>query len=374
MLLPFLLQIAAGPIVDRLSIKPLLVGTQVVQGVVVLVLPLAAYTETLTVELVLAVLPVLSLLTTAIAPIQATLVPRIVADEQLSRSNSVLATVTLGLDIIFDALGGVFIAVFGTTALFFLDSLTFAVAGVLFLGMAIPTVEGEHKQSEKPVLIDYVADLRAGIDVLRGTVFVDMMFTSAVPNFTVGVTLAILPAFGDSLGGAAVYGLLLGALGTGRLMGSASASYLEGVAYGWLKTVTFLLSALLWLGSVYSSSLVLTVGLFGLAWVSDGIDGVMIETLNQKVFPSDLLGRVSAIKGTASTATLPIGSLAGGFIAQRIGTTTTMGLAAAGFGFAGLYFALRPSLRRLPAMNDVDPAEFDVHVDSPPLSEDPDEE
>ena len=164
LLLPFLLQIAAGPIVDRLSIKPLLVGTQVVQGVVVLVLPLAAYTETLTVELVLAVLPVLSLLTTAIAPIQATLVPRIVADEQLSRSNSVLATVTLGLDMIFDALGGVFIAVFGTTALFFLDSLTFAVAGVLFLGMAIPTVEGEHKQSEKPVLIDYIADLRAGIE------------------------------------------------------------------------------------------------------------------------------------------------------------------------------------------------------------------
>ena len=270
LLLPFLLQIVAGPIVDRFSIKPLLVGTQVVQGVVVLTLPLAAYTETLTVELVLAVIPLLSLLTTVIAPIRATLVPRIVADEQLSRSNSVLATVTLGLDMIFDALGGLFIAVFGTMALFLLDSLPFAVLGVLFLGMAIPTVEGEHKQSEKPVLIDYVADLRAGIDVLRGTVFVDMMFTSAMPNFTVGVTLAILPAFGDSLGGAAVYGLLLGALGTGRLMGSASASYLEGVAYGWLKTVTFLLSALLWLGSVYSSSLVLTVGLFGLAWVSVG--------------------------------------------------------------------------------------------------------
>ena len=195
-----------------------------------------------------------------------------------------------------------------------------------------------------------------------------MMFTSAVPNFTVGVTLAILPAFGDSLGGAAVYGLLLGALGTGRLVGSASASYFEDVAYGRLKIATFLLSALLWLGSVYSSSLVLTVGLFGLAWVSDGIDGVMIETLNQKVFPSDLLGRVSAIKGTASTATLPIGSLAGGFIAQRIGTTMTMGLAAAGFGFVGICFALRPSPCRLPAMNSVGPAGFDNRVDSPPPS------
>ena len=112
-------------------------------------------------------IPLLSLLTTVIAPVQATLVPRIVADERLSRSNSVLATVTLGLDMIFDALGGLFIAVFSTMALFLLDSLPFAVSGVLFFGMVVPTVEGEQKESGRPVLSEYVADLRAGIDVLR---------------------------------------------------------------------------------------------------------------------------------------------------------------------------------------------------------------
>lgn len=362
LLLPFLLQIIAGPIVDRFPIKPVLVGSQVVQGIVVLVLPVAAYTGTLTVGLILVVVLVLSLMTLVVAPVQATLVPRIVADHQLSQSNSALATISEGMDMIFDALGGLFIAVFGATTLFLVDSLTFAVAGLLFFGMMIPVVEA-GEESDESAITAYATDLRAGIDILRGTVFMDMMFTSAVFNFAVGVTLAILPAFGALLGGAATYGLMLGALGTGRLLGSVFASYLTDISYGRLKTVTYLISALLWLGSVYSPSVVLTVGLFGLAWISAGIDAVMIATLNQKVFPHKLLGRVSAIKGTVSTGTLPIGSLVGGLIAEQVGTTTTMGMAAVGFGFAGLYFALQPTLRGLPAMTNVDPREFNVRDD-----------
>ncbi len=364
LLLPFVLQIIAGPIVDRLPIKPLLVGSQVVQGVVVLVLPLAAYTGQLTVELIIVLIPALSLMTLVNAPIQSTLVPRIVADEQLSRSNSALATVTLGLDMVFDALGGLLIAVFGATALFLADSLTFAVAGVLFTGMMIPSVDSENEAPAESALTAYVSDLRSGIDILRGTLFVEMMFTTAVSNFAIGVALAVLPAFGTDLGGPAIYGLLLGAIGIGRMFGSVTAPSLNDVPYGRLTAVSFLLSALLWVGSVYSPSVVLTIGLFCLAWVAAGVNGVLMSTLNQRVFPKNLLGRISAIKGTASMATLPVGSLVGGFVAEYIGVLTTMGLAAFGFGFVGLYFAVRPGLRHLPAVADVGPSTFDIRVDS----------
>ena len=370
LLLPFLLQIVAGPIVDRLPVKPLLMGTQFAQGVVVLVPPLAAYAGHLRVGVLLAVVPALALLTLVMSPIRATLMPRIVADDQLSRGNSALATVTLGLDMIFDALGGLFVTLFGATTLFLLDSATFALAGLLFAGMAIPAADtaneeaGASRESEASVVAEYVADLRGGIRVLRGTVFVEMMFTAAVSNFAVGVTLATLPAFGDLLGDAAAYGLLLGALGVGRLVGSASAAYLNGVPYGRLIAAAYSISTALWRGSVYAPSTALTVGLFGLAWISDGIDNVLVSTLNQKVFPPELLGRVSSIKGTVSTATLPVGSLVGGVVAEWVGVTTTMGLAAFGFGFAGLYFALRPSLRRLPAVDDADPTDFDLDADS----------
>ncbi|MFC7072256.1 MFS transporter [Halovenus rubra] len=368
LLLPYLLQIIAGPIIDRFPIKPILVGTQLVQGVILLVLPLASYTGNLTVGLLFLTIPTLSLFALLMFPIPSTLLPRIVADEQLSKGNSALSTITLGLDMIFDAFGGLFIAVFGATALLVLDSFTFVVAGVLFLGMTIPRVRGggdrDKAQSDETtlqtVLQAYVADLRIGIDILRGSVFIELMATAAIFNFAVGITLAILPSFGESLGGPAFYGFMLGALGVGRLVGSVVAAGLDDVPYGWLVTVSYLCSACLWVGSIYVTSPFLTVVLFGLAWVSPGINGVLTSTLNQTVFPTDLLGRIASIKGTASTATLPLGSLIGGGVAELLGTTTTMGLAGLGFGVVGLYFALRPRLRQIPAISEADSETFDL--------------
>ena len=373
LLLPWLLQILAGPIVDRLPLKPVLVGSQVLQGVVVLALPAAAALGRLSVGVLLAVVPVLTLATLVMAPMQATLVPRIVADPRLSRANSALATVTLGLDMVFDALGGAFIAAFGARTLFLFDAVTFAVAGLLFAGIAVPSsveTEGDGESAAtREILRSYVADLRDGVDILRGTVFVELVLTTAVANFATGVTLAILPAVGDALGGPAVYGLLLGALGIGRLVGSLLAPALERVGYGRLLLVGHSLGACCWLAAAYAPSPALTVVLFGLAWVPAGASGVLTATLNQTVFPADLLGRVSSIKGTASGATLPLGSLVGGVVAEVLGTTTTMGLAAFGFGFTGLYVLVRPRLRRLPAVADADPEAFDVTVPSDPEGE-----
>ncbi|WP_121820775.1 MFS transporter [Halostella salina] len=377
LLLPWLLQMFAGPLVDRLPLRPVLVGSQVVQGIVVLVLPLAAATGHLSVGVIFAVLPILMLATLPMAPMQATLVPRIVDDGQLSQANSALHTVTLGLDMIFDALGGAFIAVFGATALFLLDAATFGVAALLFAGIVIsrggeatadrsetadadaPTDDG---QSLRAVFASYVDDLRAGVDALRGSAFVPLIAMTAVANLATGVTLAILPAFGDGLGGPALYGLMLGALGIGRLVGSVVAPYLEGVAYGRLKPVMHTLGACSWLAAAVVPSPALTVVLFGLAWVPAGVDGVLTATLNQTVFPGDLLGRVSSVKGTASGATLPLGSLLGGVVAELLGVTTTMALAALGFGFTGIYFLVRPRLFGLPAVADADRAAFGVTV------------
>ncbi|ELZ30234.1 macrolide-efflux protein / Permease [Halosimplex carlsbadense 2-9-1] len=369
LLLPWLLQILAGPVVDRLPLRPVLVGSQLLQGVVVLALPLAAVTGTLSVGVIFAVVPLLTLATLLMAPMQATIVPRIVPDERLSQANSALATVTLGLDMIFDALGGAFIAVFGATALFLFDAGTFALAALLFAGVAVARSadveepDGEDAGSaEESILGSYVADLRDGIDVLRGTVFVELVLTTAVANLATGVTLAVLPAYGDALGGPAVYGALLGALGVGRLVGSVVAPYLEGVSYGRLLFVGNAAGAACWLGAVVAPSPALTVVLFGLAWVPAGASGVLSSTLNQTVFPTDLLGRVSTIKGTASGATLPLGSLVGGVVAELLGTATTVGLAAFGFGFTALYLLARPPLRRLPPVADADPAAFGVTV------------
>ncbi|USZ67713.1 MFS transporter [Halorussus salilacus] len=371
LLLPWLLQVVAGPLVDRLPLGPVLVGSQVVQGVVVLVLPLAAATGHLSVGVLFVVAPVLMLATLVMAPMETALLPRIVDDERLPEANSALATVTLGLDMVFDAVGGGFIAVFGATTLFLADTVTFAVAALLFAGISLgpsqrPEATEATDDSEPTlgsVLGSYRADLRAGVEVLRGSLFVELILTTAVANFTTGVALAILPAFGDAIGGPAVYGLLLGALGIGRLVGSVVGPYAEGVPYGTVL-VSHGIGAGCWVAAVFAPSPSLTVVLFGLAWVPIGVSGVLTSTLNQRVFPTHLLGRVSATKGTASGATLPLGSLVGGLVAEALGTTTTMALAAGGFGFTAVYVLLRPRLRRLPAVEVAEPEDFDLQTET----------
>ncbi|ELZ09240.1 macrolide-efflux protein / Permease [Halovivax asiaticus JCM 14624] len=374
LLLPWLLQVFAGPLVDRLPLSSVLVGSQVVQGLVVLVLPLAAATGNLHVGVLFAVAPVLMLATLVMAPMETALLPRIVDDGHLSEANSALATVTLGLDMVFDAVGGGgLIAVFGATTLFVIDSLTFAVAALLFAGIALGTPGTPERTEEsddtdasvESVLRSYVSDLRAGVDVLRGTLFVELLLTTAVANFATGVALAILPAFGAGIGGPAIYGLLLGALGIGRLVGSVVGPYIAGIPYGKVLLLHGL-GAGCWVAAVLLPSPTLTVVLFGLAWVPAGASGVLMATLNQRLFPADLLGRVAATKGTASGATLPLGSLVGGIVAETLGTTT-MALAASGFGFTAVYILLRPRLRRLPAVGAVTPADFDLQTE-PDLS------
>ena len=369
LLLPWLLQVFAGPLVDRLPLERVLVGSQVTQGAVVLFLPLAAATGHLHVGILFVVAPVLMLASLLMAPMETALLPRIVEDERLPGANSALSTVTLGLDMVFDALGGGFVAVFGAMALFLADSATFAAAALLFAGVRIGTTSGADDRTEsrdetagptvRSVLRSYVSDLRDGVEVLRGTVFVELILMTAVANFTTGVALAILPAFGDGLGGPAVYGLLLGALGIGRLVGSLVSPWVEDVRYGRLL-LGHGLGACCWLAAVLVSSPVLTVVLFGLAWVPAGVSGVLTATLNQRVFPADLLGRVAATKGTASGATLPLGSLIGGAVAEMLGTTTTMALTASGFAFTAVYVLLRPRLRRLPAVKAAEPDDFDI--------------
>jgi hypothetical protein len=318
-----------------------------------LVLFIGAYTSWLTIELILITVPVLSLLNAVLAPIQTTLLPRIMRESQLSRGNSALTTITIGLDTLFEAVGGVLIAAFGVTALFIIDSITFGVAILLFAGIGIPTVSGGTYQADESVVGSYIADLRTGIRLLQGSLLVEMLLLSAVANFAVGITLAILPAFGESLGGPQMYGLMLGALGAGRLLGSVAASYLTHVAYGPLTTGGYLLGGCLWATAVVTPSVTLTILLFGAAWIPAGVNAVLRETITQKVFPENNLGCVSAIQGTISGLTLPVGSLIGGVLAGYVGVIELMILTALGFGITGIYFYLQPALRSLPPVTSI---------------------
>ncbi|EMA69987.1 MFS transporter [Halorubrum kocurii] len=400
-LAPSGLQFLFGPLVDRWDLRRILVGTQLVQGLLVLSVPIAAATGNLSVWLVLAVMPTLALLNQLVYPAQTAAIPRLVEQEELVAANSLFALAYQGVDAVFNALAGVLVVVVGAVALFTLDAVTFVLAAALFSTLSVPrtdatdsnldaepetlpgtptqdveaTPDGGQSPDEPVSEIEetvsderldatvsdgddsqsaYFADLREGIMYLRGTFLISMLFGSMVINFALGATIAVLPSYGALVGGVEGYGFLMAALAVGILFGSLAASLLAGFAFGRLSIVAFLLSGIAWLGAVAVGWLPATVALFVLAFVPVGVTNVLIVSVIQAVVPETLLGRVTAVLGSASAVSTPFGALAGGATASLVGPVAVITVAGIGFLLLAVYLASVPTLRQLPAVSDID--------------------
>jgi MFS family permease len=392
---PSALQFLFGPLVDRTPLRPLLVGTQIVQGLLVLVVPAAHFLDLLSVWVVLTVMPLLSLLNQPVYPAQSAALPRIVEREELVGANSVLTLAYQGVDAGFNALGGVVVAAFGAVTLFLVDSVTFAVATLLFLGLDIPEAgagdidesdpDGDSAPDDEPgadpaadpdadpaAVPDggtdepaggdgsdpggwdgYLADLREGIGFLRGTVVAKLTLGVIVVNFAFGGVMAVLPSYGDSMGGAGAYGLLAAAVGVGMLVGSLVGNAVEGWPFGYVVSGGMGVGAVLWTAAITVGSMPATPVLLALALIPAGTMNVLVFSLVQAVVPDRLLGRAMSVIMSGASAMTPVGALIGGALADA----TTPALVLYGNAVATALFALYvfavPSLRRIPRVGAV---------------------
>ncbi len=89
--LPAVLRFLIGPLVDRWPLRNTLVGAEVVQGALVLVIPITALIGQLNIAVVLIVLPLAALAGRFSYPATTAALPRVVSPEELVRANSALA-------------------------------------------------------------------------------------------------------------------------------------------------------------------------------------------------------------------------------------------------------------------------------------------
>ena len=360
-LAPQALQFLAGPLVDRWRIGRTLVGTQLVQAALVLAIPAASLTGHLSVELVLVVMPLLSLCNQFVYPAETAALPRIVDDDELVDANSAFSFAYQGTNMAFNAAGGILVALVGAVAIYALDAVTFAVAAALFALARVPAREDADEDTttdETAAVADYFEKLRAGVDYVRGTVLVPVMAGSVVVNFTIGATMAVLPAFAAGRGGPETYGYLLAAITGGMLVGALVASPMKRRSLFALSAVGFGVGGALWLAALSVPWTLGTAALFCLAWIPVGVTNVVFAAFKQSVVPDDLLGRVSSVTASVSTAAAPLGSLLGGALAEVWGPTTVVAATGVGFLFVTLGWVVHPTLRGMPAVEEIDPEAY----------------
>lgn len=370
-LLPGTIQFVVGPLVDRLPVSRVLVVTQLLQALLIAIVPIADALGALSVEVVLVVIPLAALLNLATYPAQSSALPRAVDDEHLSTANSVFNAAHEGVNMAFNAVGGflVGLAAVGAIGALVIDIGTFALAIALFAGLVLPERQSRAGDAEaaapemgatgwaetvRTETRSYLDSFVDGLAYLRGSAFVSVILPQIVISFAMGMLLAILPAYAALRGGSGLYGVLLSALAAGALLGSILAARLDTMPYGYVLIGGSGLTALAWTGAALSSWTPFIVVCFAVAIVYPGLNRVLFDTLVQSVVPEDYIGRVSSSMSTLTNLATPFGSLAGGALAAVVGPVPILGIAAGANVLVMVYFLASGPIRGLPAVASVD--------------------
>ncbi|MEQ3594890.1 MFS transporter [Bacillus albus] len=356
-LLPSALQFLTGPFVDRWSIKNTLVITQVLQCILILIIPITHYFDLLTVQLLLIIMPIVAFIEQFAYPAQSKALPLLLHKTQLLKGNSLFSFAYQGIDLICTTLSGILVALLGAITLYVIDSFTFAITALLFFSLKMP------KQAETNTSLStkqYFTDLKEGFSIVFRSLMGVFLIGTVVANFSIGMTMAILPSFADSLGGVKSYGFFLAAISAGSLIGALFSSWVGKCNVGRVSIIGFATGAILWFLSTIVPFQWLSIFLFGLAWIPIGATNILFATISQVVIPNQYIGRINSVMRSMGTIAMPFGSLIGGYTANVFSSQLIFALASIGILFISLVWLLHPKLRALPKADEITADTFGV--------------
>jgi MFS transporter, DHA3 family, macrolide efflux protein len=349
----------AGTLVDRWDQKHVMVASDLLRAALVLLIPFAA-------DIALwLVYPIIFLVTTVslfFRPARSAVLPRIVDEEDLLPANGAMWTGETLADIGGYPIAGLLVAFLGggSVALaFWLDAATYVISALILAGLVIPPVVRTMAPRIGGAIGTFVAELRDGWRFLRDSppLFQNTLI-STVGQLSLGATLALTPFFVLELLGHPVpvddeipgmsetFGALEAALGLGNLIGGFVVGAIgTRLRKGGLVIGGFVLMGLatVMLGLSGSTAMALVaalaVGAFNLVWL------IPSQTLFGELVPSELMGRVVAMRGSmvfgAMTASAAVCSVA----AQTVPTGTIFAVLGAVTVLAGLLGTLLPAVR-----------------------------
>jgi MFS family permease len=331
-----------GVVADRVSRKGVMVVADVVrvatQGAMAVLL-IAGAAEVWTLALLAGLTGVAS---GFFNPASTAILPEVVPDDELQRANALRTTAISGSEIAGPVLAGLLVAAAGAGWAIAADAATFAVSALcLFLLRLAPRPERAPSS--------FVADLREGWVAFssRRWLWSSLLYFGA-GNMLWAAWSALGPVVADrELGGADAWGLVLGGFGAGMLLGGVLAirvdperplvlvALMEGL---FMLPLVFLAAGspvpLLFVGSLLSG-VGMTIGM-----------SVWISTLQRHV-PGESLSRVSSYDWFASYAFYPIGLALWGPVAEGLGVTPALWLAAGLMGASIVALLAFPDVRAL---------------------------
>lgn len=258
------------------------------------------------------------------------------------------------------AIGGALVAAYGAALGFGINSVSYlAMIAVLFF--VAPTLAVRERE-----VASVMNATSAGVRYARYTPrFRNLLLLAALFAVTSAVVQATLPGHTAVLGGSAgTYGVLLGAMGLGALIGVVARNRIAE------KMTRSIVPLGISLFGVASALLGLAPSIFlaGLAMMACGLFWLLtLATLNttaQLLVPDWIKGRAMSLYNLAFAGITPLGSILAGVMADHAGTRTTL----VGFSIGSIVLGVVTPRFGIPKVEEIEEHEY-THAESSPHME-----
>jgi MFS family permease len=316
-----LIGLPAGVVVHRLPLRGTQVAMDLIRGLALLSLPIAAFFDVLSILQVIGVALVVGFASVIFDVGNATFLPSIVPEDELVARNSLVSASGAGVQLGGPALGGALVQAFGAPATLLVDVVSYLASAALLRSLPRPSVQERSGTGASMRRM-----IRVGLSfVFRHDVIRPCVIAATIVNFVCGGLLALTTVYlvrglGASAG---TVGLLVASEGAGTLVGAAitprvSARYGSARVFRWAATIGAVMALLMPLATG-------TIGLVLFALGNAGFAGgvvvisILARTHRHKVVPRELLPRVMATVRFISWGVVPLGALAAGLAASALG-------------------------------------------------------
>ena len=332
----FLLSLPAGVLADILDRRRFAIGVQIMLALVSGTLMILAHTGMLTISSLIALTFAGGVGAALMGPTWQSIVPELVQKRDLRNAG---ALGSLGINIaraIGPAAGGLLLAAAGAALTYGADVATYVLVVAALLWWRRPAA-ADDALSES-----FFGAFRAGLRYARASRELHVVLLRTAVFFAFGSAIwALLPLVARNLigGDAGFYGILLGLVGIGAILGALVMPRLRGPVGpdGLLLGASLIAAAVM--GALSAAPpkwlAVLLMLPLGAGWIA------ALTTLNgtaQAILPGWVRGRALAIYLTVFNGAMAGGSLGWGLLAQEIGVPAT--LMAGGAGLAVVALAL----------------------------------
>lgn len=309
----------SGTFIDRYPRKTIIVGTDLLRGIVLGCFAFLFIAGKMDFYLILILQIILSVNAAFFDPAIPSVIPQIVDKEQLGRANSLHQFVN-GFAMIAGAmLGGIFVTAFGYLWVFLINGFSFFISAFFEAFIAIPAIKVEKKTS-------LVSDMKQGYRYLfQNQMLMVLLFMVMIIHFFVGSIEVFMPVIADQISGNGpkTLGFFQAAFGGGTIAMAFVLSLVS--AFGQERISLF--SSTFFIGMVFVACFwiqgdsINMIGFYILGLFLMGcavmLASISFRTLLQKNMDNHYSGRIFALAGSIGNASIPGAMILYGLLLDR---------------------------------------------------------